>query len=207
MKGVLTKVKPLHAPLIPPDGAVAQNIVVRGGQQLYKMVRRMARSVPMFKLNKEGVEERVYAKNPMTAEPLYAKRKHEMYDEEQLFTLESQGNGNVEKIPYKFPTPEEIAAEEREKKIAAMGGGTLGAALVDMNVTPEELIARLMGPGPSPSPIAEPETVPGEELPVFPHPIEGKTNRWLLSNGEAMKGTKVEAIDAEAALHESVPEV
>lgn len=195
MKGVLQKIKPMHAALIPPDGAEPQGIIVRG-QQLFRQIRRMARSIPLVR---DGV--RVFAKNPMTAEPLYPKRTHEMYDQEQLYTLESQGNFNVEKVPYRFPTPDELAAEKRAAAIKEMGGGQLGEALVDMGLTPQELIQRLMGGTATATAVAEPTPEVG-----YPHPTD-KAGIWALSNGETMKGTKREAQEAEKALHEPVPEV
>jgi hypothetical protein len=74
----------------------------------------MARSEPLLETDPETGEERqVWRKHAVTGEPLVAKRRPVVYDETKIFYMESQGNGNVAMVPWKPPSPEELAGRRR----------------------------------------------------------------------------------------------
>lgn len=216
MPATLKRVEPLHAPIVPPQGAVAAGITP-DGRQLYSMTRKRSRSVPKLDANKQEV----WRKHATTGEPMYQLRRPEAYSEELLFTIESEGNGNNRMVPFAWPTEEEKAETRRNQAIAEMQGG-LARALVDRGFTPEKLldaIAALDRPvvgTPVPvsaavQTVATVSEVPAElEAPVL-YPVKDEnSNWWTLSNKQRVQGEKL-ARESEARIHEvkseSVPEV
>ena len=158
----------------------------------------------------------MFRKNQMTGETMYPLRAAELYQHEELFYLESEGNGNIRKIQFTWPTAEEQAATERERKINEMSRA-LPELLVDRGLTLEKLLASLgtatpalavddsvpesLEPVPEPAMAVslEPEPEPvAEEKPEFPQMYA--PGRWLLSDGRKMQGTRVDAKAAEARL-------
>lgn len=137
----LKKIEPLHAQLIPPQGAEPAGVTDDGKHQLYKLKRKMARGVPRMD---PATGERMWRKHGVTGEPLYPLSRPEIYEEELLFYLESDGQGNVVMVDYSFPTPEELAERERRKQVDRMVPA-LAEALVDEGVTPENVIDALRG--------------------------------------------------------------
>ena len=223
----LPKIEPLEPPLIPPSGSVAAG-VTPNGQQLYKLDRPRSRAVP--KLDERG--NHAYRKHQVNGEDLYPLYKPELYTEHLLFFMESDHNGNAYMVPFIPPTEEQLAAEERERRIAAMRD-ELAQALVDADVSPDQLISALRAPRdvaiagepvqgtPAHQDLSQPdgpeddaqpeveETDPDEFEPdfsVFPKQIGPTT--WELSNGETLQGSREQPIDkqqaraAEAALQE-----
>lgn len=134
MRGTLAKIQPLHAEKIPPTGAVAAG-VSEHGKQLYRLSRRRSRAIP--DVNDDG--EQKYRRNLTTGEKLYPLYRPEIYTEELLFWLESDGQGNIYMTPYLPPTAEQLAERERNSRIAAMRD-EISAALVDAGISPQELI-------------------------------------------------------------------
>lgn len=186
---------------LPPDGSVAVG-TTPDGKVLYKHVSDRVRAVP--KLDANGNRE--YAKNPMTAEPLYPKNAPEFYKLERLFYLEDQGNGNNSLVPYYPPSDEELAKEVRTLKVKAMEG-KLAEALVDHGIGPDELLAGLAKikagggiEGANPAPVA---SVPTLELVEIPEPEHLGAGWYRLSNGDKFRGTKDDAFDAEKRLQEA----
>lgn len=193
MRGTLTKLQPLHPEKIAPPEAVMAG-TTPDGKQLYREVTRRSRAVPM--LDEKG--DRVFAKNPMTAEPLYPKNRPEIYNHERLYYLESEGNGNLRKVDYAPPTPEQLAEQARQRRIDEMGGGQLGAALVDAGITPEEAVQRILsGSAAAPAP-DEPLPVPWVPDPDAEYPVHIAGGKWQLSNGEFVRSNREEAEKAEA---------
>ena len=92
---------------------------------------------------------RRYAKNPLTAEPLYPKNKAEHYIHERMFFIDSDGQGNQFKIDWAPPTPEQVAADVHTREVAAMVP-RLAGALVDSGLDLEEIVKRLTAPTPDP---------------------------------------------------------
>lgn len=206
-RSALAKIPPLHAPLIPPMGSVMCG-TTPDGKQLYTLTRKMARKVPDID---EKTKERRWRKVISTGEPLYPLNKPEIYDDTEMFFLESDGRNNVTKQKYTPPTAQELADQDRQRKIAAMQPA-LAQALVDSGLTAEELVARLMAPASSqPSAAAAPELSvstggSGEadeakkDEPVVTYPRQVGGNNWELSNGSRVKGNRQKAQEAEDAI-------
>lgn len=217
MPATLKRVEPLHAPIVPPQGAVAAGITP-DGRQLYTLKRPRSRSVPRKDPN---TGQEMWRKHQTTGEPMYQLRRPEHYEETLLFTIESEGNGNNRMTPFRWPTDEEKAEVARKVAIEQMQGG-LAAALVDRGFTPEKLldaIAALDRPvvgTPVPvsaavQTVATVSEVPAElEAPVLYPAKDPNSNWWTLSNKQRVQGEKL-ARESEARIHEvkseSVPEV
>lgn len=217
MPATLKRMEPLHAPIIPPQGAVAAG-VTPDGRQLYTMTRKRSRSVPKLDAN----NQEVWRKHQTTGEPMYKLNRAQPYDEIKLFTIESEGNGNNRMVDFAWPTEAEKAEARRLLAIEEMQGG-LAAALVDRGFTPEKLIAAISALDrptvpPEPVSIVVPvvvDTPPDHaelEAPVL-YPVKDEnSNWWTLSNKQRVQG-EAGAREAEARIHEakqqaaSVPEV
>lgn len=224
MPTALSRMEPQHAKIEPPPGAVAHG-VTSDGRQIFRLVTKRARAVPRYentpearelenRLASEGKSEteirramdkagfRLWRKNQNTGEPMYPINKAEVYDLEELFTLESEGNWNVRKIPYRFPTAEELAVQERARQVSAMQEA-LPALLVDEGFTAEELLAALRAgrnrPAESP-PVASPPVMP--DFSAYPKRL-GK-NRWELSDGREVRMTEERAQAEEAEVQDRV---
>jgi hypothetical protein len=201
MRGTLQPTKPIRADLIPPLGAKAAGITP-DGRQIYTMTTTRSRSEP--KIDPETGEQ-MWRKNPLNAEPLVPLRKPVVFQHEEMFTLVDQMNGNVEKMPFRFPTEAELKAAERAQKVTAMGGGALAEALVDRGLSVDDVIARL-APAPTATftaavpvvPVSAPEPVEAVQYPVH---IAGQNFR--LSDGSVFKGNKVTAGEAQKAMNEA----
>ena len=174
---VLQKIKPFHPPeaFKPPKAAEAAG-VTPDGKQLFRRTVQCVRAVPRYATTPEAVKRlaeleaqgasateiaqtmnreglRQYRKNQMTGELAYPLNRAEQYMEERTFYVESQGNGNNTLVSYSPPTPEQLAAEGRRRKVAALGGGRLAEVLVDQDITPEELAAVIKGRRGVPEPV------------------------------------------------------
>ena len=197
MRRALDSIPPIKSDLLPPVDALAAG-VTPDGRQLYRRVKQVVTTEP--KINPQTGEQ-LWRINQMGQQTVAVRRVVSVTPTEELFYLESEGNGNVRKIPYRHPTPDEVAAKEREQKIAAMGGGTLAAALVDAGLSPEEAIARLVGSKTAPEPAATkpPESTKTATGPVpVTYPRLYAPGRWELSNGQKMQGKREDAEAAEA---------
>lgn len=207
-RSALPKIPPLHAPLIPPTGSVMCG-TTPDGKQLYTLTRKMARAVPDID---ENTKQRKWRKVISTGEQLYPLNKPEPYEDTEMFFLESDGRNNVTKQRYTPPTAQEIAEQDRQRKIAVMQPA-LARALVDSGLTAEELVARLMAPPPAPIPVASgtpelsvstggsgevDETKKDEPVVTYPRQVGG--NNWELSNGARVKGNRQKAQEAEDAI-------
>jgi hypothetical protein len=201
------KIRPLNVDVnaaLPEGGVLAGYAPM--GLPIYRVKKLVTKNEP--RRSKDGEVE--YAKHPTTGEPLYQKRKVEWEYVDGYVVPNQQGNGNLSWDDYTPPTPEEIAAADREKRIAELIP-VLGGVLVDNDVTPEQLVAALRGAPAQAAPAAEPKAeIPppvrdgevgsaGGPEPEFPKALPG-VGRWELSNGEVYKGTKIDAIAAEKAL-------
>lgn len=140
--------KPIHPEIIPPPGAKPAG-VSPSGKQLYEIEEVRAEIVDKVNPETGEVEHR---KNTITGEQLHKLREVKRDEEgnpvrsrtRKLFYLESEGNGNIRKVPYEPPSEEEMQEAERRQQIESMQEG-LAAALVDAGLTPEEAIRRLRG--------------------------------------------------------------
>ena len=195
----LTKIQPIHPQHVPePHWEMAGTTV--HGRQLYKESLKRSRGVPLVDEN----GERVYAKNPISGEPLYPKNRAEIFHDNRLFFLASQGNGQVEKINYRPPTPEEIRAKERAGKIADVQD-QLAAAFVDSEIPIDHLIALLKG-GKAIVPQAELEASddddddePDDEGIEYPRRMQRGV--YELSTGESYRGKRSDAAAAQDAIN------
>ncbi len=214
---ITDRVAPLHANLTPPTGAVPAG-VTHTGKQLFKLTRTMARSVP--RLDEDG--KQMFRVNPTTGEALPGMpklRKPEIYEEEQLFYLESDGHNNVHKVFWTPPSEEDLRAAQRRQEIAGVKD-QLAEMLVDEGITPQDLIAAIRGGRPSaPAPKGEDappelaerddagpdaETVDDAETEVVEvdfgeYPKYLKVGTWELCNGEQVGGPGDKALKKEAA--------
>ena len=198
MKGVLQKIPPLHAPLIPPMGSVPAGLTPDGLHQLFKLDRPRSTSEP--DKDAETGQQR-YRRHATTGEPMIKVRKPVLYVEHLLFYLESQGNGNNVMVPYVPPTDQELAKAARDRKVAAMKEG-LAEALVDAGYQPHEVLAALQqGAGLPQASDAGPEAPEAtvqqvKEPETYPKDMGGG-GWWLLSNGEKFHGKEDAALSAE----------
>jgi len=193
MKAMLNKVKPLKTDLIPPEGSMPAGVTADGQHQLWKRPIKRVRT----QVVKDEKGQEVWKHLP-NGEPTVRKRTATVEDGEELFYLRDQGNGNVEKVRYRFPTDEEVAAAKRRQKIAAMQPA-LAEALVDAGVSPTELLERLRQPAPkAPAPKAPVPPVVEDDF-----PIDLGEGRWKLSNGQEMEGNEDQALAQEIAVGEA----
>ena len=196
MKRTLAKIKKLNPELKPPTGSVVFG-VTSDGKQLYRLVQKRSRAVPLID-TKTG--EQRFRKNQMTGEPMYGLNKPELYEHERIFYLESEGNGNINIVDYQAPTAEELAKTARRQRVEDMRE-RLAEALVDADVDPRDLVASLQqGTAPvqkmkpSPAVTANVTTEPAS------FPLMYAPGRWRLSNGTVMQGKKTDAEEAESAI-------
>lgn len=230
---VLKRIKPIHPPLTPPRGAVAAG-VTPDGKQLWTLKSKRARNVPLMEntpeadaraaeLLAEGKTEkeigrimteegyRRYRKNQVTGELAYPLNKPVVYDHEELFYLESEGNGNVVKVKYRHPSAADRERAQLRERVAAMKD-QMAEVMVKEGVTPEDLVAMLRQgrrPFVAPAPVdkaavtaafAPPPVAAGPEI---EYPVALDDGRWKLSNGNVMPGTRDEAEEAELAVIEA----
>lgn len=211
---ITDRVAPLHANLTPPAGAVPAG-VTHTGKQLFKLKRTMARSVP--RLDEDG--KQMFRVNPTTGEALPGMpklRKPEIYEEEQLFYLESDGHNNVHKVMWTPPSEEELRRAQRRQQVASVKD-QLAEILVDEGITPQDLVAAIRGgkvlqdaPVTEDAPPelaaagedaetvddAETETV---EVDFGAYPKYVKVGTWELCNGEQVGGPGDKALKKEEA--------
>jgi Zn-finger nucleic acid-binding protein len=168
----MSRITQLHGPVVPEAGWERAG-TTPDGRQLYIERTPRTRAVPDYedvicgtcdgsKVTAVGKHEcpqcsgtgmmegrRRYAKNPLTAEPLYPKNKAEHYIHERMFFIDSDGQGNQFKIDWAPPTPEQVAADVHTREVAAMVP-RLAGALVDSGLDLEEIVKRLTAPTPDP---------------------------------------------------------
>ena len=195
----LNRIVPLHpSTLIPPEGSVPFG-TTPDGKQLWHRITRRSRAVP--DIDPRTGEQRW--RTNLMGERILPLFKPEFYNKEETFWLHSQGNGNVEHIPYYPPTPEEIARGKREEQIAGMTA-SLAGALVDAGLTPDKLVEmiRTMKAGAPEKPVepAAAQVEPAAEQPAdesVKYPVHLGARWWTLSNGQKFGGSRAEAEAAE----------
>lgn len=175
MRSTLSRIPKLHAPFVPEAGWEQAGTTPLGKQLWTESIPR-SRAVPDFEVDCNSCDGdgckrcRVWARNPMTNQPLYPKNKPEFYTQERLFFVESDGQGSQIKITYTRPTPEEIEAVIHTKQVADMIP-QLASALVDKGLDVKEIVARLTAPvaevkDEAPEPTAPEEAVPFDDSQV-----------------------------------------
>lgn len=203
---ITDRVAPLRTNLVPPPGAEAAGVTPTG-KQLYTLTRKMARSKP--KLDEKG--NPVFRRSPTTGEALPGMpqlRVPEIYEEEQLFYLESDGHGNVHKIMWTPPSEEELLAAKRRQQVETMKD-QLAGVLVDEGITSaDELRAMFRGertvaaPAEEPAETeeddgaddGEPEPDPIEDIDFDEYPKYLKVGTWELCDGEVVGGPGDQAL-------------
>ena len=210
MPKTLKKLVPLHSQIVPPINAVPFGMT-DDGKQLYKEVTPRSGSEP-FISEETGKQE--WRKNQMTGEPLYPLRRPTFYEHTRVYYLESQGNGNIGKVDWRPPSPEEVARAERNQQVEAMKDH-LAEALVDAKVSPTELAEMFSKRAGAPAVPELPELVEldEEEEPVVAPPVEvaepvdtdqypkNLGGGWFeLSDGAKLQGKEEQAIEAEIDL-------
>lgn len=211
---ITDRIRSVHANLTPPPGAVPAG-VTRTGKQLYALKRKMARSVP--RLDEKG--QQMFRVNPTTGEALPGMpklRKPEIYEEEQLFYLESDGHNNVHKVFWTPPSEEELRAAQRRQQVDSVKD-QLAEMLVDEGISPQDLVAAIRGGTAGPKPEDAPPEVkdsnggtgegenganPDAPLPDVDfgeYPKYLKVGTWELCNGEQVGGPGDKALKKEDA--------
>lgn len=206
MPGTLMPIKKLNVEIIPPEGAKFFG-TTPGGLPIYE--QKIVRAGPAEpKLDKDGKE--VWVKHFATGEPLYQRFIKKPVERIRYIVPDQQGNGNLFWNEYRFPTPEEAAAKEREKKIAAMRD-RLPELLVDKGIDLDNFLSALMaepkgvaageaaqaaGPAHKGGEVGLPRgTKSSVPLEIFPKFLGGKT--WQLRDGSKVEGTRREAVKAQ----------
>jgi len=199
-RSTLQKIRPLHPEKVPPMGAVPAG-ATPDGKQLFTLERQRSRAVP--DIDPDTGKQRM-RHHGVTNEPLYALNKPEIYTERLLFFLESQGNGQIQMVPYVPITAEEMAAEQRQQRVEAMKA-QLAEALVEADMTPAELVAAARAVGQQEPPLEEvlaPAAIPEPvEGPAVSYPLDLGGGWYQLSTGDKVQAKKdeVDALEAEAA--------
>lgn len=207
MPKTLKKLVPLHSQIVPPINAVPFGMT-DDGKQLYREVTPRSGS----EADKDDDGKQRWRKNQMTGEPLYPLRKPTFYEHTRVYFLESQGNGNIGKVDWRPPSPEEVARAERNQQVEAMKDH-LAEALVDANVNPAELANLISRRQPAVPELPELVELDEEEEPVVAPPVEvaepvdtdqypkNLGGGWFeLSDGAKLQGKEEQAIEAEIDL-------
>lgn len=210
MRGTLNKIEPTYTREIPPEGAIQIGHTPQG-KPVYKMT--LVRGVNEPKID-PATGEQEYRKHPTTAEPLIGRRQLRRVEIEKIFTLEQDGMNNLYMLDYKFPTPEEIAAQERQRAIDA-AVPELATALIDAGLTPAELVEAIRRGTATPlqavtaqqqpqqSPVAPAEPAADEDEDLFDYsefPKQLSAKKWQLSDGNTVTGTEAQAREAEGSV-------
>lgn len=201
MAQTLSRIQPLHAELKPPRGAEPTGQVAHGQYPLYRMTRKMVVDKEVLR-DDDGNE--MWKTNPQ-GEKLYRMYRPIIGEEELLFYLQSDGQGNVVMVDYTPPTAEQIAAEQREQNVER-AQRELAEALVDEGMTASELIAAIRGPVPTPDADDEGAVPPPdaeEEPEEREYPYNYGVGLWYLSeaheaaceagDAKGFKGSREEA--------------
>jgi len=195
-RGTLSRIKPKHADLVPPKGAVRID-TTPDNRPVYRLVHKRTRAVPL--LDDEG--EQVYVTSRLNGENVYKRNRAEPWNDVREFYLESDGQLNVYMIPYKAPTREEIEAAAREGKVEEFMR-ELAETFVDSGMSPKELLASALAnadarAGREPTGLEGVEDA-GEADEEFPK--KAGVALWELSDGTKIRGAKTDAIEKQAEL-------
>jgi len=165
-RGRVQKVPTVRTELIPLPNSEEAGFT-HDGKQLWQQPRRMNRKVPNIEAdvhplcgvddrgnakhtwNDDGYDfpvctvckttgKRRYTTHSQTGENIVARFRPNVVNEVRLYYLEDCGNCSVAVIDYVRPTDADLAAEKRTADFAKMGGGALGKAFVDADVSLEE---------------------------------------------------------------------
>jgi hypothetical protein len=194
----LQKIKPLHPELVAPKGAKLVGMTP-DGRQIWEEIRKVA--ITEWVVDADGKQE--YKKNIMTGEPLIPVRKvRSIVDKVMTYTLESEGNGNLRRVDWIPPSPEELERSRHAKAVTDMQVA-IAEALVNAKVGPDELL-RFLGVetgNAAPAEPAEERAEPASEAEGDQkYPYMASPGRWMLSNGSIIQGKKKDAIKAEKSI-------
>ena len=161
MPRTLSRIQPLHGPVVPPATWEMAGSTPKG-QQLYTESIPRTRAVPDYEqiectecfgerqdepceecngTGKVDGEQR-WKVNPLNGERLYKINKPEFYTQHRMFYVESDGQGNQLKVDWSPPTPEQIEAIRHDKEVADMVPA-LASALVERGLSVDEIVSRL----------------------------------------------------------------
>ena len=232
MSDTLTRIKPMHGPIIPQENWEMCGMTP-DGRQLFTERFRTNKAVPDYEgLTTEEIlkaqeikdpvarakildpSKRRWRKHPLNAEPLVPMNRRRDIQVERVFYVVSEGNFNCAKIFYRPPTKAEIEAASREGKIEEVMR-KFAEGLVDQHshLTADEIVARALKAGPV---VADRETYekefgePGQDVVVddtkYPLDIgksKAKGKRWRLSNGTEIEGSADDAVALELQVIEA----
>lgn len=158
------------------------------GQPIYERTIDKGKSVP--RLDEEG--NQIWTKHQTTGEPLVPMRMVVSNPQVERFVPVDGGNGTVYREPWTPESEESIRRKERERKMAEVQR-QLAEGLVENDISVDALLSVLKGGDPT-----EVESDDDGDTPEYP--VNHAPGRWTLSDGTKMKGTKDDALAAEAAL-------
>lgn len=121
------------------------------GAQLYRVVEKRSGNAPEYETGPDGDiltdhngnPVRAWVRSEISGQKLYPKNRPTYFTIERLFYAFDEGNGNVRMEPYRPPTPEEIEAAKRAKKIEAMQAAW-AEKLADSDMSLDELFEAFM---------------------------------------------------------------
>lgn len=231
MPDVLTRIKPMHGPIVPQENWRMAGMTP-DGRQLFTEHFRMNKAVPDYEgMTTEEIlkameikdpvarakvldpSKRRWRKHPLNAEPLVPMNRRRDVDVERTFYVISQGNFNCEKQFYTPPTEAEIQAAQREGRIESVLR-KLAEGLVDKgsHLTDDQLVARMLSGGAvleSREAYEKQFAEPGQDVVIddtkYPLDIgkgKMKGKKWRLSNGTEIEGTEDEAVAFELQIIE-----
>jgi len=185
----LTSVVPVHADLnkVPrgDDGNAATVVMtLTDGKVVWQ--RNLIRAKRRPEIDPATGEQK-WQLHPTTAQPLYPRFTLERNEIKQVFTLESDGHANLYVQDYTPPTPEEERRMEMESR-ANEFKDDLARLAAENGVSAGDLLARIM---------ASTATEPAAD--EYPRKAAG-VGMWELSNGSKVRGSREDAVKAEAGL-------
>lgn len=182
--------------MVPPPNAEPHGMTP-DGKQLYKEVRMMATSVP--DTDEDGNQK--YKKHPLTGDPTYPINKAVVAPVTMIYYLKAQGNGNVKRVMWRPPTPEQEREALRAQQIHDVTAG-LGEALVNAGVSAQDVadfIADRTGkPLPEPTAAVTPEVKGTTSEPVG---LEGNAADGSVDRFDELK------VENEGRVEEAPPEL
>lgn len=212
---LMNKIKQITVDEIPPDGAEPVGTHPILGKVLYKMKRDRGKNTP---LRDPETGEIVYVKDSQ-GQNRYQKRNLVSDPKDYIFYLDQAGGASLALIPYKPPTPEEIAARERKARVESLREDFFEAA-AEQGLTAEDLISIVTSGTLADGSTAAPEVAQQAETAVeeaekamepqpdfeveetvaeYPHRLE--RGRYELSNRTVFEGNERDAKKAEEDLH------
>lgn len=189
---------------VPPTGSVIVGQHT-DGRPIYEIeIREPVGSEPAIRDGKE-----VWIRHPQTGEPIRQVFRTKYRARRRRFIIETLPNGTAFPNYHFEASPEEKARIDRQKKAQALQAAFFERAAQRGISDPDALLSALFREGDeqAPPPDGVPAVATDEDGNEFAYPRMVGPGLWELSNGDRMRGKKVDALEAEAALHETSNDV